>query len=263
MRLNGEAETADRPVYLGSARTRLKFALVPGLGWSCFKDFILPSEISAIDHIESLGYQFTTINVDPLSSSTRNASQIRDAVLDMTDVQGEEKLVLIGYSKGVPDILETLVLYPEIVDRVAAVVSIAGAVGGSPLADGASVEIIALDPEVFTVVGLVGRSGVFPYPPNARYNLMQAIAFAGGVNEIAKPRFVRVYRRTADGQMIDASFELTGTSLVGAPNIAVKPGDIVSIEQTSRTKANLLLAEVVQLRLGLIGGATVDVWNTE
>jgi pimeloyl-ACP methyl ester carboxylesterase len=142
VRLNGEPETTGRPVYLGSARSRLKFAMVPGLGWSCFKDFILPSEVSAIDHIESLGYQFTTIDVDPLSSSTRNASQIRDAVLDMTDVQGGEKLVLIGYSKGTPDILEALVLYPEIVDRVAAVVSIAGAVGGSPLADGASDSVL-------------------------------------------------------------------------------------------------------------------------
>lgn len=138
VRLSGEPEPAGRPVYLGKARSRLKFALVPGLGWNCFKDFILPSELSTIDHVEALGYQFTTINVDPLSSSTQNASQIRDALLGMTDVQGGEKLVLIGYSKGTPDILETLVLYPEILDRVAAVVSIAGAVGGTPLADDAS-----------------------------------------------------------------------------------------------------------------------------
>ena len=138
VRLGGEPEATGRPVDLGRARSRLTFALVPGLGWSCFEDFILPSELAAINHIEALGYQFTTIDVDPLSSSTHNASQIRDALLAMTDLQDGEKLVLIGYSKGVPDILETLVLYPEIVDRVAAVVSIAGAVGGCPLADGAS-----------------------------------------------------------------------------------------------------------------------------
>ena len=46
---------------------------------------------------------------------------------------GGKRLVLIGYSKGVPDILEAVVSYPELQDRVTAVVSVAGAVGGTPL----------------------------------------------------------------------------------------------------------------------------------
>ena len=45
--------------------------------------------------------------------------------------------MLIGYSKGAPDILEAVVTYPEIRSRIAAVVSVAGAVGGSPLANDA------------------------------------------------------------------------------------------------------------------------------
>ena len=45
--------------------------------------------------------------------------------------------MLIGYSKGAPDILEAVVTYPEIRSRVAAVVSAAGAVGGSALANDA------------------------------------------------------------------------------------------------------------------------------
>src|SRR5262249_23721344 len=49
----------------------------------------------------------------------------------------EPRLVLIGYSKGAPDILEAVVSFPEIRQRVGAVVSAAGAVGGSPLADDA------------------------------------------------------------------------------------------------------------------------------
>ena len=48
---------------------------------------------------------------------------------------GAPRLVLIGYSKGTPDVLEAIVSHPEIRARVAAVVSIAGAVGGSPLAN--------------------------------------------------------------------------------------------------------------------------------
>ena len=48
---------------------------------------------------------------------------------------GAPRLVLFGYSKGTPDVLEAIVNHPEIRPRVAAVVSIAGAVGGSPLAN--------------------------------------------------------------------------------------------------------------------------------
>jgi hypothetical protein len=55
----------------------------------------------------------------------------------METAPGAPRLVLVGYSKGTPDVLEALVNHPEIRDRVAAVVSIAGAVGGSPLANDA------------------------------------------------------------------------------------------------------------------------------
>jgi hypothetical protein len=51
------------------------------------------------------------------------------------ELLSEEKIVLVGYSKGVPDILEAVVAYPEMHQRVAAVVSVAGTVNGSPLAD--------------------------------------------------------------------------------------------------------------------------------
>jgi hypothetical protein len=47
----------------------------------------------------------------------------------------EGRLVLIGHSKGAVDILHFLVNHPRAAARVAAVVSVAGAVNGSPLAD--------------------------------------------------------------------------------------------------------------------------------
>ena len=50
---------------------------------------------------------------------------------------GPSRLVLIGYSKGAPDILEAVVAYPEIRRHIAAVVSAAGAIGGSALANDA------------------------------------------------------------------------------------------------------------------------------
>ena len=88
----------------------------------------------ALKHLERLGFKVGTIPVSGRSSSAHNAIQIRDAVIGL-DLQGDEKVVLVGYSKGVPDVLEALVNYPEIRGRVTAVVSIAGVVGGSPIAD--------------------------------------------------------------------------------------------------------------------------------
>ena len=53
-------------------------------------------------------------------------------------------LVLLGYSKGTPDILEAITAFPDLQQRVAAVVSIAGAVGGSPLANDSTQSILNL-----------------------------------------------------------------------------------------------------------------------
>jgi hypothetical protein len=45
------------------------------------------------------------------------------------------RLVLLGYSKGTPDILKTVATCPDLQKRVSAVMSVSGAVGGSPLAN--------------------------------------------------------------------------------------------------------------------------------
>ena len=68
-------------------------------------------------------------------SSERNARSVRDALMALPHEDAAGRVVLLGYSKGIVDILEAVVSYPEIRPRVAAVVSLAGAVGGSPLAN--------------------------------------------------------------------------------------------------------------------------------
>src|SRR5215469_4166074 len=83
-----------------------------------------------IDHIAiSIGciHDFHHLKVEALSSSENNARQIRDAIMAMPPPAGAPRLVLVGYSKGAPDLLEAVVAYPEIRSRVVAVVSIAGA----------------------------------------------------------------------------------------------------------------------------------------
>jgi hypothetical protein len=92
---------------------------------------------SVAAHLAQFGYDAKLIEVGGLTGTEANARQIRDAILAMQPGAGERRLVLIGYSKGAPDLLEAIVEYPEIRPYVAAMISAAGAVGGSPLANNA------------------------------------------------------------------------------------------------------------------------------
>ncbi|SIT43402.1 conserved hypothetical protein [Paraburkholderia ribeironis] len=132
-RVGHEPAGNGKPVDLGPSRHGLVAAIVPGIGYDCFENWLNPAGTVAL-HLRRFGYDAMLLPVDALSSSTHNARQIRDEVMAMPEQSGAPRLVLIGYSKGSPDILEALVEYPEIRSRVAAMVSAAGAVGGSPLA---------------------------------------------------------------------------------------------------------------------------------
>jgi hypothetical protein len=132
-RVGPEPGGTGAPVALGPAGRRLVAVMVPGLGWSCFANW-LDLEGTTVDHVRQFGYDLTAVEVDALSSSATNARQVRDAILALQSEGSEPELVLIGYSKGIADILEAVVAYPEIRPRIAAVVSAAGAVGGSPMA---------------------------------------------------------------------------------------------------------------------------------
>jgi len=126
-------------VQMGSSRRRLTAAVVAGIGYSCFAKWLDPPGTVAA-HLRKYEYDQFLIEVDALSGIEKNARQIRDAILAIPKESGPPRLVLVGYSKGMPDILEAVVRYPEIHDRIAAILSAAGAVGGSALANDAEQE---------------------------------------------------------------------------------------------------------------------------
>jgi hypothetical protein len=135
-RIGTEPAPTGRPVALGASSRGLVAALVPGIGYDCVAKWMQPPGTVA-EHVRKYGYGLTAIKVDALSGTVNNARQIRDAVMAMNPGPGAPRLVLVGYSKGTPDVLEAIVKHPEIRPRVAAVVSVAGAVGGSALANDA------------------------------------------------------------------------------------------------------------------------------
>lgn len=72
------------------------------------------------------------------ASSAANGQRIAEAIRAEAARPGVERIVLVGYSKGVPDLqhaLETMQRDGGVPRQVAALVSVAGAVMGTPLAD--------------------------------------------------------------------------------------------------------------------------------
>ena len=142
VRLENEASPSGTPVDLEVSKHPLKIVIVLGLGAQCVENF-LDFQMTVTEHLARFGHEVAILDVEALSSSARNAAIIREAVMKMPDPKEGRRLVLVGYSKGAPDILEAVVTYPELQQRVSAVVSIAGVVGGTPQAN--TVEQSTLD----------------------------------------------------------------------------------------------------------------------
>jgi hypothetical protein len=86
-----------------------------------------------IQSLAAQGVKIEAVVVSGRSSAERNARQLAEAI-EGAGIEPGERLVLIGYSKGAVDILQFLSDFPQLGRRVAAVVSVAGAIYGSPLA---------------------------------------------------------------------------------------------------------------------------------
>jgi hypothetical protein len=128
---------ADEPAAVAPPRplpvVPLQVLLVTGAFSECFGEDARPFG-SAIGPLRAIGVRIDTIDVGGRSGTEHNAAQIAQ-FLDEWVVRPGVPLVLVGYSKGTSDILQFLVDFPERAKQVDAVVSVAGSVGGSPLAD--------------------------------------------------------------------------------------------------------------------------------
>lgn len=233
-RLGIEPAATGREVDLGPSRQRLVAAIVPGVGWDCFFDWLDPSG-GAAEHIRQFGYDQIILKVDGLSSSAGNARQIRDAIMRMPQQRGVSRLVLIGYSKGAPDILEALVAYPEIRSRVAAVVSAAGAVGGSPLANDVEQSLLNLLTKWPGAQCSPGDGGAIeslrtatrrawlaqnPLPPEVPYYSLVAFPQPERISSVLRPSYRKLSLVDArnDSQVLFYDQVIPGSSLIGYVN---------------------------------------------
>ncbi len=131
------------------------------------------------------------------------------------------------------------------------------------LDEGDSVVVEPVQMPLFSVLGLVVKPGNFPYPPGAHYNLTQAIAYAGGLDPVARPYYVTIYRLKEDGSVARAPFRLLEhdrfTDALGTP---IRAGDVVAVENTPRTRLNTAVRDLLRINAGVyITGD--DLWNRD
>ena len=218
------------PVHDGS----LRIILVTGAFAECFPKMGKPYQDAAA-RLEKFGYRIDTIVVGGRSGSRYNAAMIAKTVKKL-ELKAAERLILLGYSKGATDILHFIVDYPEIAKKVTAVLSVAGVINGTPLADKFSetyatwfkiTPLKACEPGDGGVLESLKRSVQFswmaahPLPRNVRYYSIAAFARREDVQPglLFTYDLLRKIDPRNDGQVIFYDQLIPGSSLLGYVNL--------------------------------------------
>jgi hypothetical protein len=130
LRWAGEAPAAAAPMPAGLP-SRYRIAFVPGFFSECFDRYARPFADVERD-LRAEGFTVDYLAVAGRGTAAANADRLAARVMALAD--DPRPLIVIAYSKGLVDIMELAVRHPAAARRIAAVVSIAGAANGSPLA---------------------------------------------------------------------------------------------------------------------------------
>jgi hypothetical protein len=208
--------------------------VVPGLGHECFNDLLDGGGVLR-EYAESSGHTVHRIPVKGFANSEQNADIIRETVMQKTPFPDARPVVMLAYSKGANDVLAALALYPEVAERVSAVVSISGAIGGSPLAlharDWSLGLLVALPgvncevPEKTALTSLrpaVRRAWLdeHPLPTSVDYFSVVAYPEAERISTPLRPPYRALARHDSrnDGQLIVFDQVIPGSELLAFVN---------------------------------------------
>jgi hypothetical protein len=95
----------------------------------------VPAFGDAVERLRQLGYTVDHVAVKGRASAEWNADIIDAHVRQALAADAGRSFIVLAYSKGAVDTLTALDRHPALASHVAAVISFAGAVNGSPLAD--------------------------------------------------------------------------------------------------------------------------------
>jgi hypothetical protein len=232
-RLNDEPLPSGLPEPLPAKSTRYRVLVVPGLLNECFADIALPFEDS-MESLNDRGYKIDELVVSGRASSDSNSVTIAEAIENL-NLGADEKLVLVGHSKGAVDILHFLVNYPELAPHVAAVISVAGAINGSPLAAFSADIYNSLARNLQTDRCDSGDDGAMdslqpavrlswlaanPLPDTVRYFSVAAFTNHENINLILKAGYdlLSIYGPRNDGLLLITDQVIPGGTLLGYVN---------------------------------------------
>jgi len=134
LRLPGEGERSAASVPEDLAQ-RYRVAFVPGFFSECFDRFVRPfADVER--HLKDEGYTVDYFRVAGRGTTAQNAARLAEHFSSLNS--DPRPIIVFAYSKGLPDVLEFVVRFPIAAQRVAAIVAVAGAANGSPLADNLS-----------------------------------------------------------------------------------------------------------------------------
>ncbi len=95
----------------------------------------------------------------------------------------------------------------------------------------------------FSVIGMVNRPGQFFFNQN-KVNIIEAIALAGDLSDIAKRYEVNLYRQYPGGGVKLHVLDLTDRSIITSPYWFIQPGDVLYVQPLKiRSIGNLTSAQ--------------------
>ena len=234
LRLSDEGQLNKESGPVPAPDTRHRILVVPGLFNDCFSSIALPFEAS-IETLRDRGFRIEQLIVSGRSSSDKNAAYIAK-VIESTTIDSYEDLVLVGYSKGAVDILHFLINYPAQVQKVAAVISVAGAINGSPLVKEFADAYTHLSKYIQLSQCEPGDSGAIdslkpstrlswlaanPLPHSVEYFSLVSFTRRENINLLLKIWYdmLAVFSPRNDGQLLSVDQIIPGATLLGYANV--------------------------------------------
>ena len=117
------------------------------------------------------------------------------------------------------------------------------------LRDGDVVYVAKRTPKPIYVIGLVRKPGEFPFPMNQEIRVLDAIALAGGCSNPLAEDVLVIRRPPGKAEPIRISIGLQAAKQ-GQDNVALAPGDTVSVEQTAATAVVDFIQNFIRVGFG-------------
>jgi LssY C-terminus len=214
---------------LAPLSNRYRVLIVPGFMNACASS--APAFEEGQDHLRGKHGMDVELLAVPNDSSEGNARRIAE-YLKGKMAADQRKYIVVGYSKGAPDVQVALAQEPGLASSVAAFVSVAGAVGGSPVVDALPAQF-----ERWTSLLQLGKCegdlnaalrslrrdvrqaflSSHPDPPVPAYSIVATSDRANTSKALLEAwRLLSVYDPKQDSQLTEADATLPGSKFLGA-----------------------------------------------